>query len=90
MDEELADLRQQVADLAELTITMRRRANLPRFQRAWNEDRDVEEVLVARIEQWVQASRERLAGPRDEYQTIVEAARGRPRAEVVHSPRSRG
>ena len=89
MDDDLADLRQQIADLAELTITMRHRANLPRFQQEWNEERDVEERLVERIEQWVQMSRERLAGPRDEYQTVVEAARGRPRAEPA-SPRDRG
>ena len=89
MDDDLADLRQQMADLAELTITMRHRANLPRFQQEWNDERDVEERLVERIEQWVQTSRERLAGPRDEYQTVVEAARGRPRAEPAHSPRSR-
>ena len=90
MDEDLADLRQQIADLAELTMTMRHRANLPRFQREWNEDRDVEERLVERIEDWVRSSRERLGeGPRDEYQSVVEAARGRPSAEPVHSRRSR-
>ena len=86
MDDDLADLRQQIADLAELTITMRHRANLPQFQQEWNEERDVEERLVERIEQWVQMSRERLAGPRDEYQTVVEAARGRPRAEPAQLP----
>jgi hypothetical protein len=90
MDEELADLRQQIADLAELTITMRHRANLPQFRREWNEDRDVEERLIERIEQWVESSRELLGdGPLDEYQSVVEAARGRPRAEPVHSRRSR-
>jgi hypothetical protein len=91
MDQELADLRQQLADLAELTVTMRRRANLPRFRDEWNDDRDLEERLVARIEQWVRSSRELLGeGPRDEYQSVVEAARGRPRPEPVDSRRSRG
>jgi hypothetical protein len=91
MEEELAELRQQIADLAELTVTMRHRANLPQYRQEWNDDRDVEERLVARIERWVQSSRELLgAGPRDEYQSVVEAARGRPRPDPVHSPRSRG
>ena len=89
MDDDLADLRQQIADLAELTMTMRHRANLPRFKQEWNEDREAEERLVQRIELWVHTSRARLAGPRDEYQTVVEAARGRPRGEPVHAPRSR-
>ena len=89
MDDDLADLRQQIADLAELTLTMRHRANLPRFQHEWSADREAEERLLERIEVWVHSSRERLAGPRDEYQTVVEAARGRPRREPVHPPRSR-
>ena len=38
MDEELAELRQQIADLAELTVTMRHRANLPRYRQEWNDD----------------------------------------------------
>ena len=88
MDDDLADLRQQIADLAELTITMRHRAP-PQFQQEWNEERDVEERLVERIEQWVQMSRERLAGPRDEYQTVVEAARADP-GQSRPSPRDRG
>jgi hypothetical protein len=73
MDVAMEDLRQQIADIAELTVLMRRRANLPRYTREWNEDRDAEERLIARIERWVQSSRE--AG--DEYQSVVEAARGR-------------
>jgi hypothetical protein len=92
MDDELAELRQQIADLAELTVTMRHRANLPRFRQEWNEDRDVEERLVARIEQWVHSSREVLgARPRDEYQAVVEAARGGrlPEPPGPPSPRSR-
>ena len=76
MDDELAELRRQIADLAELTVTMRHRANLPHYRRDWAEDRDVEERLVARIKQWVQSSREIVgAEPRDEYQDVVEAAR---------------
>lgn len=88
MDDDLADLRQQIADLAELTITMRHRANLPRFQQEWNAERDAEERLVERIEQWVQSSRAGLASPRDEYQTVVDAARGRPRGAPANSTRS--
>jgi hypothetical protein len=89
MDDDLADLRQHIADLAELTIAMRHRANLPRFQQEWNEERAVEERLVQRIEAWVHISRERLADPRDDYQSVVEAARGRPRVEPAHTQRSR-
>jgi hypothetical protein len=92
MDDDLAELRQQIADLAELTVTMRHRANLPQYRLEWNEDRDVEERLVARIEQWVQSSREVLgAQPRDEYQAVVEAARGGRSPEPLgpHSLRSR-
>ena len=92
MDDEFAKLRQQIADLAELTITMRHRANLPHYRREWNDDRDVEERLVARIEQWVQSSREDVgARPRDEYQDVVETARGGrpPEPPGPHSPRSR-
>jgi hypothetical protein len=89
MDKELAELRQQIADLAELTVTMRHRASLPRYRQEWNDDRAVEERLVVRIERWVQSSRELLgAGPRDEYQSVVEAAKGRPRPDPV-PPRSR-
>ena len=91
MDDELTELRQQIADLAELTVTMRHRANLPQYRREWNEDRDVEERLVARIKQWVQSSREVVgAQPRDEYQDVVEAARGGrlPEPPGPHSPRS--
>jgi hypothetical protein len=78
MDDELAELRQQIADLAELAVTMRHRDNLPQHRREWNEDRDVEERLVARIEQWMQSSREVLgARARDEYEGVVEAARAR-------------
>jgi hypothetical protein len=102
MDDELAELRQQIADLAELTVTMRHRANLPRFRQEWNEDLEAEERLVARIEQWMQSSREtgralatiepgahEAEEQRDEYQSAVEAARGRRPPEPVHSPRSR-
>jgi hypothetical protein len=92
MDDELAELRQQIADLAELTVTMRHRANLPQHRREWNEDRDVEERVVARIEQWMQSSGEVLgARARDEYEAVVEAARARrlPEPPGPHSPRSR-
>jgi hypothetical protein len=92
VDDQLAELRQQVADLAELTVTMRHRENLPHYRRAWNEDRDVEERLVARIKQWAQSSQDvGGAQPRDEYQDVVEAARGGrlPDPPGPHSPRSR-
>ena len=92
MDDELAEMRQQIADLAELTVTMRHRANLPLYRREWTEDRDVEERLVARINQWVHSSRVVVgAQPRDEYQDVVEAARGGrpPEPPGPPSPRAR-
>ena len=92
MNDELAELRQQIADLAELTVTMRHRANMPHYGREWNDDRDVEERLVARIKQWVHSPREVVgAQSRDEYQDVVEAARGGrpPEPPGPHSPRSR-
>jgi hypothetical protein len=77
VDDELAALRQEIADLAELMVTMRHRANLPHYRREWNEDRDVEERLIARIKQWAQPSQDvGGAQPRDEEQDVVGPARG--------------
>jgi hypothetical protein len=51
-DIERDELRQYVADLEELTATMRRRESLTRDSPEWKEAVEAEERLIARIEIW--------------------------------------
>jgi hypothetical protein len=51
-DDDRDEVRQYVADLAELTATMRRRENLDRGSPEWKAAVEVEERLIARIHNW--------------------------------------
>jgi hypothetical protein len=53
-DDDRDEVRQYVADLAELTAAMRRRENLDRGSPEWKAAVEVEERLIARIQNWAQ------------------------------------
>jgi hypothetical protein len=51
-DDDRDEVRQYVADLTELTATMRRREKLDRGSPEWKAAVEVEERLIARIQDW--------------------------------------
>jgi hypothetical protein len=51
-DDDRDEMRQYVADLTELTATMRRREKLDRGSPEWKAAVEVEERLIARIQDW--------------------------------------
>jgi hypothetical protein len=51
-DDDRDEVRQYVADLTELTATMRRREKLDRGSPEWKAAVEVEERLIARIQNW--------------------------------------
>jgi hypothetical protein len=63
-DIERNELRQFVADLAELKAAMRRRQNLPRESPEWTAAVEAEERLIARIQEWAQREAMRHAEKR--------------------------
>ena len=53
-DSEQDELRQYVADLADLTAAMQQRQNLARDTPEWREAVEIEERLIARIQRWAE------------------------------------
>jgi hypothetical protein len=51
-DDDRDEVRQYVADLTELTATMRRREKLDRGSPEWKAAVELEERLIARIQNW--------------------------------------
>jgi hypothetical protein len=52
MDDGLASVRQQLADLTELKVATQRRAEMRRGSPEWLAARDIEERLIDRIQRW--------------------------------------